>query len=139
MYDRQIRVFGKQGQLALQKLTVGIVGLGGIGSLVFILLVRLGVGCLIIIDHDVVEDSNLNRLAASTLEDAKRKIPKVYMLKRYAAKINPNIKIVAIHKSILQEDVLNHLKCCDVIFGCTDNQSTRWILNSFSVEYSVPY
>lgn len=139
MYDRQIRVFGKQGQRALQRLIVGIVGLGGIGSLIFILLVRLGVLRFIIIDPDVVEESNLNRLVASTLKDAKEKTPKVTMLKRYAAKINPRIKITAIQKSIHEKGSLNHIKRCDVIFGCTDNQSTRWVLNKFSVEHLIPY
>jgi molybdopterin/thiamine biosynthesis adenylyltransferase len=42
IYDRQIRVFGKEGQQELRKLTVGIVGTGGIGSMVFVLIVWLG-------------------------------------------------------------------------------------------------
>ena len=139
MFDRQIMVFGKHGQELLQQITVGIVGLGGLGSVVFELLVRLGIGKIIIIDHDIVEESNLNRLAASTLADAIKKRTKVSMLKQYAVRINPGTKVIALCKNIHDEGVLNHLKCCDAIFGCTDNQSSRAILNSFVIEHLIPY
>jgi molybdopterin/thiamine biosynthesis adenylyltransferase len=139
IYDRQIRVFGKEGQKAIQKLTVGIVGGGGIGSMVLVLIVWLGVKRIIIIDPDVVELSNLNRLAGATLQDVLKKIPKVLILARYAAKINPKIKVIPIQKSILDKKAQRCLKACDVIFGCTDNQSSRWVLNKFSVEHLIPY
>jgi molybdopterin/thiamine biosynthesis adenylyltransferase len=139
IYDRQIRVFGTEGQRILQGLTVGIVGAGGIGSLVFLLLVRLGVGRLILLDPDVVELSNLNRLAGATLEDATKQRPKVDVLARYAARINPAVTVIAFRKSILEEKAREHLKGCDVMFGCTDNQSSRWVLNQWAVEHAVPY
>lgn len=139
VYDRQIRVFGMEGQRILQGLTVGIVGVGGIGSLTFVLLVRLGVGCIIILDPDAVELSNLNRLAGATLEDAAKHRPKVNTLARYAASINPAIIVIPLQKSILEQESQEHLKGCDVVFGCTDNQSSRWILNKLAVEHLVPY
>jgi len=139
IYDRQIRVFGMEGQRILQGLTVGIVGAGGIGSLTFILLVRLGVGRLIILDPDVVELTNLNRLAGATLEDAQERRAKVDVLARYAARINPAIRVVTLQGSILEEEPRKHLKVCDVLFGNTDNQSSRWIQNKFAVEHVIPY
>ncbi len=139
MYDRQIRVFGEEGQRILQKLTVGIVGCGGIGSMIFILIVWLGIQNIILIDPDIVELSNLNRLAGAILQDVLKKIPKVKVLERYAAKINSNIKVLPIQKSILDKKAQRYLKVCDVIFGCTDNQSSRWVLNKFSVEHLIPY
>ncbi|MFC1604183.1 ThiF family adenylyltransferase [Planctomycetota bacterium] len=139
MFDRQIRVFGKAGQRALQKLIVGIVGAGGIGSLIFMLLVRLGVIQIIIIDDDDVEKSNLNRLAGSTLSDAQNKTPKVLMLERRAKEINRHIEVIPVQKSILEEDAQQQLKMCDVFFGCTDNQSSRWEQNRISAEYLIPY
>ena len=138
-YDRQIRVFGQYGQNILRGLTVAIVGAGGIGSLVFLLLVRLGVGRLILIDPDVVEVSNLNRLAGATLEDAQKKQPKVQVLARYAAKIDSAVEVIAVQDSILNASAQQYLKICDAMFGCTDNQSTRWILNKFAVEHYIPY
>ena len=139
MFDRQIRVFGKAGQRALQKLTVGLVGAGGIGSLIFVLLTRLGVMRFIIIDDDIVEESNLNRLAGSTFSDAQNKTPKVLMLERYGKEINRHLDVIPVQKSILEEDAQQALKMCDVFFGCTDNQSSRWELNRLSAQYLIPY
>lgn len=139
IYDRQIRVFGTEGQRILQGLTVGIVGAGGIGSLIFLLLVRLGVGRLILFDPDVVELSNLNRLAGATLEDAAQHRPKVDVLARYAARINRAVAVIPLAKSILEKESRELLKGCDVVFGCTDNQSSRWVLNQWAVEHLVPY
>jgi molybdopterin/thiamine biosynthesis adenylyltransferase len=139
IYDRQIRVFGKEGQKALRQLTVAIVGAGGIGSVVFVQLVRLGVGCIIIIDPDVVEHSNLNRLAASTLKDADSKTPKVKMMAKYAARINPHIKIIPVQASILEEETQEYLKLADAFFGCLDNNAGRWVLNRLSATCLIPY
>jgi len=139
MFDRQIRVFGEAGQKALQELTVAIVGAGGIGSLVTILLIRLGIGRIIIIDHDIVEESNLNRLAGSTQKDVKNKTAKVKMLAKYGAKINSKCHITAVQKSILDEDSHQYVKQADVVFGCTDTQSSRSIINELSVKYLIPY
>jgi molybdopterin/thiamine biosynthesis adenylyltransferase len=139
IHDRQILVFGKQGQKALQRIRIGIVGVGGIGSEVFIKLVRLGVVDIVIIDPDIVERSNLNRLAGSTIEDAQKSRPKVKVLAEFARKINPNVRVKAICGSVLDEDGEKELKSCDVFFGCTDNQSTRVALNNFSIRYLIPY
>lgn len=59
------------------QLTVGVVGCGGTGSAVVQLLNRLGVGRMIVIDDDVVEVSNLNRLHGATMQDAQKKAAKV--------------------------------------------------------------
>ena len=110
IYDRQIRVFGEEGQQILHHLAVAIVGGGGIGSLIFILLVRLGVGHIILLDPDVVELSNLNRLAGATLQDAREHRPKVSVLARYAASINPDIKVIPLQRSVREKESQEHLK-----------------------------
>lgn len=139
IHDRQIRVFGKEGQEALQQLTVAVVGVGGIGSALFLLLVYLGVGRIVIVDIDVVEVSNLNRLWGATLEDAKKKRSKVHVLARRAFAINPNVEVIPIQASIVDEKVQERLKVCDAIFGCTDNEASRWVLNTFCIEHLKPY
>jgi molybdopterin/thiamine biosynthesis adenylyltransferase len=139
IHDRQILVFGEHGQKAIQNTKVGIAGLGGIGSEIFIKLVRLGAVDIVIMDPDRVETSNLNRLAGSTIEDAQKSRHKVEVLAEFARKINPNVRAKAICGSILDEDAEKELKGCDVVFGCTDNQSTRVALNNFSIRYLIPY
>lgn len=138
-FNRQIRVFGQAGQRALGKLVVGIVGLGGIGSLVFILLVRLGVLRMVAVDPDTVEETNLNRLAGSTIEDVENKTPKADMPARYASRINRNVKVSRLRRSVLNEKVHKRLRVRDVIFGCTDNESSRDSLDTFCVRNCIPY
>lgn len=139
MYDRQIRAFGVAGQEVLQGLHVGIVGAGGIGSLVCVLLTRLGVSRVTLIDPDVVETTNLNRLAGATWKDAEEGIPKVKVLAHYAKSINRDVQVVPVQSSVLEKATQEHLKGCDVLFGCTDNQSSRWILNQLANKHLIPY
>jgi molybdopterin/thiamine biosynthesis adenylyltransferase len=138
-FDRQIRVFGQAGQRALQKLVVGIVGLGGIGSVVFLLLVRSGVKRFVVVDPDEVEITNLNRLAGSTMEDVKNRTPKVDMLAQYASRINHDVKVSQLRMSVSDEKAHKRLRVCDTLFGCTDNESSRDDLNCFSVKCHIPY
>ena len=61
-FDRQIRAFGRTGQDLLASLRVGVAGAGGTGSAVCEQLIRLGVGELLIVDDDVVSETNLTRI-----------------------------------------------------------------------------
>ncbi|MFT7372796.1 MAG: molybdopterin/thiamine biosynthesis adenylyltransferase, partial [Oleiphilaceae bacterium] len=62
-YSRQIMLpnFDVAGQLALKNSRVLIIGLGGLGSPVSLYLAAAGVGCLILVDDDEVDISNLQR------------------------------------------------------------------------------
>ena len=70
IYDRHARLFGDLGQDILSRLKVGIIGLGGGGSLVNEWLARLGVGHIVGIDFDRIEPSNLPRVVGATRWDA---------------------------------------------------------------------
>ena len=70
MYDRQSRLFGDAGQELLRRTRVGIVGLGGAGSVLAELLGRLGVGEFVLADPERAEDTNLPRLIAARRRDA---------------------------------------------------------------------
>ncbi len=77
-YARQELFLGSKTQVALQDTTVAIVGLGGLGSFVALELAHLGVGHLILIDPDHVEETNLNRLIGAKYEDIGRSKVEVY-------------------------------------------------------------
>ncbi|MFY9532130.1 MAG: ThiF family adenylyltransferase, partial [Candidatus Acidiferrales bacterium] len=68
-FDRQVRAFGAEGQRLLRTLRIGVVGAGGTGSAVCEQLIRLGVGSVTVIDHDVLSESNLTRVHESRLGD----------------------------------------------------------------------
>ena len=84
MVDRLLRqsFLGSDSDATLWRLRVAIVGLGGGGSHIAQQLAHVGVGKFVLIDPDVVEDSNLNRLVGAGARDAIKHTPKVQVLKR---------------------------------------------------------
>ncbi len=60
-YERQVRLFGAEGQRRLKRATAVVVGAGGLGSSILVYLAVAGVGRIVVVDGDVVEMSNLNR------------------------------------------------------------------------------
>lgn len=74
--------------------TIGIAGVGGLGSAIAIALARTGIGHLIIADFDIVEPSNLNRQQFFIDQIG---LPKVYALRDTLIRINPNVRVTACH------------------------------------------
>ena len=139
IHHRQVLAFGLAGQRLIRQTKVGIVGCGGLGSILLILLVRLGVRGFVLVDNDTVEESNLNRLAGSRLLDVQNKTPKVEMLGKYAQEISPATRLDLIAESVFSPSAQLALRSCDYIFGGVDAQSPRVLLNSLSVQHMIPY
>lgn len=138
VFDRQIRAFGHAGQRVLGHLRVGIVGAGGTGSAVFEQLVRLGVGEILIIDPDVINDdgSNVTRVYGSTMADIGK--PKVDLAERNSDRIGLGTKVTAIKGTINDEATARLLADCDVVFGCTDDNRGRVTLGRIATWYLIP-
>ncbi len=113
-FDRQIRAFGNLGQQILKTLKIGIVGLGGTGSLVAEQLSYLGVENFTLIDPDQIERSNLNRVVGSNKKDLKKL--KIDVAARNIKFIRPASKIVKINGSVLLEKTALLLRDVDLIF-----------------------
>ena len=129
-YSRQIllKEISKEGQEILENKKVAIVGVGALGTVAAELLARAGVGSLILIDRDVVEESNLQR---QTLFDEKSVgKSKVTAAKERINSINSTIKLetLAIH---LNPQNINILQTADLILECTDNLQTRFLINDY--------
>lgn len=135
-YDRQIRAFGKEGQQIIKRLKIGIVGLGGTGSIVLQQLSHLGVEKFVLIDPDFVEETNLNRLAGATASDVGKF--KVDVAGRFACDINNSAEIKKICGDILDSSVAKNLFEVDFIFCCTDSHGSRAIINQIVYQYYVP-
>ncbi len=97
----------------LKASTVGIAGVGGLGSNVAISLARVGVGRLVIADFDIVEPSNLNRQQYFIDQLGKEK---VYALKENLSRINPFIEVVT-HNVMLNPDNIPEIffNCCVIV------------------------
>jgi molybdopterin/thiamine biosynthesis adenylyltransferase len=137
--DRQVRALGREAQRLIETLHVAVVGCGGTGSIVAELLARSGVRRLTLIDPDTVEASNLNRLLGAYRRDALLRRSKVAVLKRQAQLVNPRIRVTALRSSVCTQKALKLLKEADIIFGCTDNQGSRLVLNRVATQYYIPY
>ena len=137
--ERTAQAFGKKTTDTLRHLTIGIAGASGTGSVVAEQLVRLGVGRLILVDDDVVEPCNLNRILNSTAQDAKNNVKKVSMLKHSYEMGGFRTEVIAIDTIILNCDTIKALAQCDIIFGCLDSVDGRVQLNRISTFYTIPY
>jgi len=135
-FDRQIRAFGSLGQTILESVRVGIVGLGGTGSVVLQQLLHLGVRDFLLIDPDIVEETNLNRLVGARLQDVGQ--PKVLVSKAWAGRLNPQIKIEARQESVLLSATAHRLSDTDFTFCCTDSHGSRAVLNQLAYQYLLP-
>jgi len=138
IYDRQIRALGVEGQQSLQARTVAVIGTGGNGCHVVQALARMGVGCIIAIDPDVVEESNQSRLVGSIPADASKGVPKVKVMERLVRKANSGTKLIKIQRSLEHPNALQAVRRADILFSCTDNFASRALLNDLAYLYFIP-
>jgi tRNA A37 threonylcarbamoyladenosine dehydratase len=155
IYDRHARLFGDIGQQILSQLKVGVIGVGGGGSLLNEWLARLGVGYIAAVDYQRVDLTNLPRIVGATRWDALapfaeskfqvlKKIAKTYAIhkvhvaERVAKQANPRIRYQAIVGSVLNEDVARTLSDADFLFLATDTIQSRLVFNALVYQYMIP-
>jgi hypothetical protein len=138
MHDRQIRMFGKAGQACLAKCRVGIIGLGGIGSIVAEYLARLGVGGFCLVDDDRVEESNLSRIVGASVTDAADSVAKVEVARRLILQGNPGARIELLAADVSKESAAKTLRCCDYLFLAADSMRARLVFNALVHQYFIP-
>ena len=136
IYDRQVRAFGGDVQAVLRSLRIGVIGCGGTGSAVTEQLSRLGVGGLLLMDPDVIEDTNLTRVYGSG--PAVIGMPKAEAQALHVASIAPDVHVDYLGDAITEVDLARAASTCDVLFGCTDDQAGRMIMSRLSSYYLLP-
>jgi molybdopterin-synthase adenylyltransferase len=134
--DRQ-SFLGEKSDLVLRRSRVGIVGLGSGGSHIAQQLGHLGVGKFVLIDPDIVEDTNLNRLVGATQQDVANRASKVSVAERVIGGVNPSAQIWT--GTSQWQMCPAALRSCDVIFGCVDSISEREQLETAARRYVIPY
>lgn len=137
IFSRTKYLVGEKAMELLEDSKVVVIGLGGVGSFAFETLVRAGIGSFTIIDHAVVDETNLNRqlLALdSTIGMKKTKVA----LKR-AHEINPDVNIVCIDLFL---DEGNMPECINedtsYIVDAIDSVSSKIQLAEYAFEKSIP-
>jgi len=135
-YNRQAILLGKEGQQILSELKVGIVGCGGIGSLVSVLLAHSGAQKFNLYDFDKVSLSNLPRIIGATPDDVG--ISKVKVLKGYIKALNAEAEIATFEEAIETPHLLKQIIELDVLICGTDDTTSRAFLNQICHQYFIP-
>ena len=135
---RQALAFGDALNHDLRALRIGIVGGGATGSAVAMLLARLGVGQLLIIDQDIVDRTNLNRLHGAKQSDSDAMRFKANVIADSISTMGLGVRTVPLIAWVGDEKCRDALRSCDIIFGCTDDHDGRLFLNRFAYYYLVP-
>jgi molybdopterin/thiamine biosynthesis adenylyltransferase len=115
---------------------VSIIGLGGTGSIVAQQLAYLGVRSFLLIDPDVVESTNLNRIVGATRSDVGS--PKVGVAERMIKRINPDAEVTSSSEDVVRQNTARSVVGTDFFFTCTDSHGSRAVLTQLSYQYFVP-
>ena len=140
-YHRQRLVadIGDEGQDAVGKGHVAIVGVGALGCMSADMLTRAGVGTITLIDRDIVEFTNLQRQVLFTEEAANTHQPKAIAAAERLRAINSEIQINAHVEDLSPKNIDRLLEGVDIIIDGLDNFNTRYILNDYAVKNNIPF
>lgn len=137
-YARHIvlREVGGRGQKALKQARVLVIGAGGLGAPALQYLGAAGVGTLGIIDHDVVDNANLQRQVIHA--DAMIGTPKVFSAQAAIEAQNPYVDVRPYHRRLEEEIAEELFADYDIILDGTDNFATRYLANRVAVKLGKP-
>lgn len=138
-FDRNIGLFGKAGQARLRAANVAIAGIGGIGTHVVQQLALLGVGSLVLIDDEDLDDSNRNRYVGARHDDPVPGTPKVEIGNRIVISIDPDIAVRKVRGDLLSDESLAELIRSDYVVGCLDTDGPRLFLTEVCSAFAIPY
>ncbi len=138
-YDRNARFFGQSGQDAIAAANVAVVGVGGLGTHVVQQLALLGVGSLVLIDSEEVEETNRNRYVGLRHDDPVPGLLKVDLGRRLTGEINPEVGVISISDDLRSQPAFDAIIESDYVFGCLDNDGSRLVLNELCLAYEKPY
>ncbi len=140
-YSRQILFpgIGLAGQHLLAAAHVAVVGVGATGAATASLLARAGVGTLTLIDRDFVEPSNLQRQVLFDEADALASLPKAEAARRKIQLFNSDVHVLPHTVDLVPGNIHSLLGNANLILDATDNFETRYLINDFAVQQSIPW
>lgn len=138
-FNRSVLALGLDVMRAIMRdQSISIIGVGGLGSVAAEHLIHMGFHEIHLIDPDVLEMSNLNRVVGAYYEDAEQKRAKVDVVKRHLTRINPKATVMAYKKDVHDREVESVLALSDWLIVATDNHSSRLKAQELSLRYFVP-
>jgi len=137
-YSRQmaLREVGASGQARLRASRVLIVGCGGLAVPVVGYLAGAGIGRLGLVDSDRLEPSNLHRQTMYALSDVGRL--KAELAAERVRALNPDVDVRAHAVRLGADNASELISHYDLVIDCTDNFTTKFLLNDFCVQLGKP-
>ena len=137
---RSVSAWGDRCQADLARRRVLVVGAGSVGLDVVMRLAASGICHLTVMDFDIVQVHNLDRLIGATLRDARLKRPKTHVAHREAVKAATaaNCRIEVSDRSICEPDGLKLALDHDIVFSCVDSPWARAVLNAMAYTDLIP-
>jgi molybdopterin-synthase adenylyltransferase len=127
---------GEEGQIKLLDSKVLVVGAGGLGAPVLMYLAAAGIGTLGIVDHDVVDLSNLQRQIIHSVDDIGR--PKTRSAAERLETINPDITIIEHRTRLTANNAAELFADYDLIVDGSDNFAARYLCNDTCYSLKKP-
>lgn len=140
-YSRQelFAPIGPEGQARIAASRVLLVGCGALGSHLAEFCARAGVGRLLLIDRDIVEESNLQRQGLFTEADVRQSMPKAVAAARHLQAINSACRVQALVGEFGPANAEELVRAHDLVLDATDNFDTRFLVNEACVKWGVPW
>lgn len=138
-YIRNILIdgIGEEGQAKLAASKVLVIGAGGLGSPVLYYLAAAGVGTLGIVDHDVVDITNLQRQILHNTNDIGRL--KIGSAALKIAILNPAVILRTYGEKLTENNADTIIEDYDFVVDCCDNYETKLLINDVCVKQQKPY
>ena len=131
-----LKEIGGHGQKLLNESRVLIIGLGGLGCPVLQYAAGSGIGTIGLIDNDNIEVSNLHRQTIFSTNDIGKS--KVEVAEKVTNLINPETKTLIYKERLDDKNASKIIKEYDFIVDCTDNNSSKMIINDACFENNKP-
>lgn len=137
-FERLEYLIGEDNVESLADKCVLVIGLGGVGGYSVESLVRSGIGHLIIVDGDVVDETNLNRQIIATSSVIGKS--KVELFNSRIKDINPDCIVTQINKFI-DKDNIDELFCYDIdyLVDACDSLDTKFLIIKNCLEKNIPF
>ena len=135
---RTVSAWGNDAQVKLERVRVGIVGVGSVGSMVAESLARMGLQKITLIDFDRVELKNLDRLVSATEADIGRLKTEVALERVRVIATAGELDLCTVAEKISHPDAYGAALDCDILFSCVDRPHPRHVLNFLAYSHLVP-
>lgn len=138
-FDRNIRLFGAEGQRRIRASHVAVIGCGGLGEHAIQQLACLGVGSMTLVDDEELSETNRNRYVLARWTDPVPGTHKVDIAARAVSLIDPDIAVHPIRAPLRSADAFTGIRQAETVFGCVDNDGARLVLNELALAYGKKY